>query len=106
MTGKFARRKALHREQKCSRHAPVLSFVAKARVQSAACRSVSRANENLTESFRPLPVITELVSNAFQSRDEPVAEDMAARQQTARGRRDGGMMKVISTGGMNRQRAR
>ena len=59
----------------------VFFFVLKARVRSAVGKVVTWAKKKLTESFRPLPIITGLVGDAFRSRQELVAENMMLRQQ-------------------------
>ena len=62
-------------------NAVVFFFVRKARVRSAFGKVVSWTKKKLTESFRPLPIITGLVGDALRSRQELVAENMMLRQQ-------------------------
>ena len=61
--------------------AVVFLFVLKARVRSAVRRVVTWAKERLTDSFRPLPIVTGLVQDLFRPRRELVAENMMLRQQ-------------------------
>jgi hypothetical protein len=61
--------------------AAVFFFVWKARVRSAVGKVVTWAKAKLTDSFRPLPIITGLVGDAQRSRQELVAENMMLRQQ-------------------------
>jgi putative transposase len=59
----------------------VFFFVRKARVRSAFGKVVSWTKKKLTESFRPLPIITGLVGDVFRTRQELVAENIMLRQQ-------------------------
>jgi hypothetical protein len=61
--------------------ATVFLFVFKARVRKAVDRVVAWAKKTLAESFRPLPVASGLVGDAFRSRQELQAENMLLRQQ-------------------------
>jgi hypothetical protein len=61
--------------------AVVFFFVLKARVRSAFGKVVNWTKKKLTESFRPLAIITGLVGDALRSREELVAENMMLRQQ-------------------------
>jgi len=61
--------------------AAVFFFVLKGRVRSAVGKVVTWAKAKLTDSFRPLPIITGLVGDALRSRQELVAENMMLRQQ-------------------------
>lgn len=55
-------------------------FVLMARVRSVVGKVVTLAKEKLTDSFRPLPIITGLVGDALRSRRELVAENIILRQ--------------------------
>jgi putative transposase len=59
----------------------VFLFVLNARVRAAVGKVVTWAKKKLSESFRPLPIITGLVGDALRSRQELVAENMMLRQQ-------------------------
>ena len=61
--------------------AVVFLFVLKARVRSEVGKVVTWAKKQLTESFRPLPIVTGLVGDVLRSRQELVAENMMLRQQ-------------------------
>jgi hypothetical protein len=61
--------------------AAVFLFVLKARVRSVVGKVVTWANKKLTDSFRPLPIITGMVGDALRSRQQLVAENMMLRQQ-------------------------
>ena len=59
----------------------VFFFVRKARVRCEVGKVVTFAKEKLTDSFRPLPIITGLVGDALRIRQELVAENIMLRQQ-------------------------
>ncbi len=61
--------------------AVVFLFVLKARVRAAAGKVVTWVKKRLTESFRPLPIVTGLVGDALRSRQELLAENLMLRQQ-------------------------
>ena len=59
----------------------MVRFVRKARVRAAADKVVTWAKKRLTESFRPLPIVTGLLGDVLRSRRELLAENLMLRQQ-------------------------
>jgi putative transposase len=59
----------------------VFLFVLKTRLRTAAGKALAWAKEWLTDTFRPLPLATGLLCDAFRSRDELLADNAMLRQQ-------------------------
>jgi putative transposase len=81
MIEECANGKILPLQQKWGQIAVVFLFVLNARVRAAVGKLVTWAKKKLTESFRPMPIITGLVGDVLRSRQELVAENMMLRQQ-------------------------
>ena len=81
MIEEFAEGKTLRLYQNVGQIPVVFVFVVKARVRFAVGKVVTWAKKKITESFRPLPIVTGLVVDVFRSRQELVAENMMLRQQ-------------------------